>query len=95
MFLFVRMPIISLMGRSSAEYHVGYAIRASDSRSGTVWLGTAAEWRVCASPVSAVNPYTGDTKLIGWSNVVVQTLRNVQPSFLFNCHPRTGDVEVA
>ena len=87
--------IVPLLGRSSAEYHVGHAIRASVSRSGTVKLGTASEWRVSASPVSAVNPYTGDTKLIGWSDVVVQTLRDVQPSILFNCHPRTGDVEVA
>ena len=38
--------IVPLLGRSPAERHVGHAIRASVSRSGTVWLGTASEWRV-------------------------------------------------
>ena len=86
----VWLLIISLLGRCSAEDHVGTRHPRERLQIGDRMIGHGIGVASCASPIRAVNPYTGDTKLIGWSNVVVQTLRNVQPSFLFNCHPRSG-----
>ena len=81
----------STRGRGSCRTHrPRKCLQIGDSVIGNS-IGVAS----CATTISSVYPYTGDAEVIGWSNVVVQALRNVQPLFRFNCHPRSGDVEIA